>query len=108
MRVANKSIIVTGAGSGIGEGIAKRLAAEGASVVVNDINAVAGQRVVAEIVAKGGKAVFFAADVTRSQDVHALVQHAVQRFGCILLNILNAVSGGAILVTPMVEPHLPK
>jgi 3-oxoacyl-[acyl-carrier protein] reductase len=90
MRVANKSIIVTGAGSGIGEGIAKRLAAEGASVVVNDINAVAGQRVVAEIVSKGGKAVFFAADVTRSQDVNALVQHAVQRFGCLDVMVNNA------------------
>ena len=48
MRVQNKSIIVTGAGNGIGEGIAKRLAAEGGKVIVNDINEVGGQRVVAE------------------------------------------------------------
>ena len=39
MRVQDKSIIVTGAGGGIGEGIAKRLAHEGAQVIVNDINA---------------------------------------------------------------------
>ena len=39
MRLKNKSIIVTGAGSGIGEGIARRLAAEGAQVLVNDVNA---------------------------------------------------------------------
>ena len=38
MRVKNKSIIVTGAGGGIGEGIAKRLAAEGAQVLLNDIH----------------------------------------------------------------------
>ena len=54
MRVQNKSIIVTGAGNGIGEGIAKRLAQEGAQVLVNDINTTGGQRVVAEITAAGG------------------------------------------------------
>ena len=48
MRVQNKSIIVTGASNGIGEGIAKRLAQEGAQVLVNDINTTGGQRVVAE------------------------------------------------------------
>lgn len=55
MRVQNKSIIVTGAGNGIGEGIAKRLAEEGASVLVNDINTAGGQRVVAEITAAGAR-----------------------------------------------------
>ena len=45
MRLLNKSIIVTGAGGGIGEGIALRLAQEGAQVVVNDIDAGQGQRV---------------------------------------------------------------
>ena len=54
MRVNGKSIIVTGSGGGIGEGIAKRLAAEGARVIVNDINASLGERVVAEITAAGG------------------------------------------------------
>ncbi|BEP61943.1 hypothetical protein GmRootV213_24970 [Variovorax sp. V213] len=51
MHVKNKSIIVTGAGAGggIGEGIAKRLAAEAAQVLVNDINAAAGQQVVEAI-----------------------------------------------------------
>ena len=57
MRLTNKTIIVTGAGNGIGEGIAKRLAQEGARVVVNDVNAEGGQRVSAEIVAAGGQAV---------------------------------------------------
>lgn len=45
MRVQDKSIIVTGAGSGIGAGIAQRLAAEGARVIVNDIDREAGTRV---------------------------------------------------------------
>ena len=90
MRVTNKSIIVTGAGGGIGEGIAKRLAAQGASVIVNDINAAAGEKVVAEIVAAGAKASFFAADVTKSDDVKALVQAAVQRYGRLDVMVNNA------------------
>ncbi|MEO5672782.1 MAG: SDR family NAD(P)-dependent oxidoreductase, partial [Ramlibacter sp.] len=53
MRAKNKSIIVTGSGGGIGEGIAKRLAEEGAQVVVNDINPVLGEKVVAAIKAAG-------------------------------------------------------
>ncbi len=90
MRVANKSIIVTGSGGGIGEGIAKRLAAQGASVVVNDINVAAGEKVVAEIVAAGGRASFFAADVTKTDDVKALVQAAVQRYGRLDAMVNNA------------------
>ena len=90
MRVQNKSIIVTGAGSGIGEGIARRLAAEGGRVLVNDINAQAGQRVAADIRAAGGEAVFFQADVTQSRDVEAMVQETVQRFGRLDVVVNNA------------------
>ena len=90
MRVAHQSIIVTGAGNGIGEGIAKRLASEGASVTVNDINAVGGQRVVDEIVAAGGTAQFVQADVTRSAEVQALVDAAVQRYGKLDTMVNNA------------------
>ena len=79
MRLLNKSIIVTGAGSGIGEGIALRLAQEGAQVVVNDIDSSQGQRVVSSIVRAGGQASFFAADVTQSAQVKALVAHAGRR-----------------------------
>ena len=81
MRVKNKSIIVTGAGSGIGEGIARRLAAEGAQVVVNDINVAMGEKVAAAIVKAGGTASFFKADVTKSAEVKALVAAAVERYG---------------------------
>ena len=81
MRVQGKSIIVTGSGGGIGEGIARRLAEEGASVIVNDINRDLGEKVVAQINAVGGKASFFAADVTKSADMKALVEAAVQRHG---------------------------
>jgi 3-oxoacyl-[acyl-carrier protein] reductase len=90
MRILNKSIIVTGSGGGIGEGIAKRLAAEGAQVIVNDINAALGEKVVADITAAGGTASFFAADVTKSADVKALVEAAVQRYGKLDAMINNA------------------
>ena len=90
MRVNGKSIIVTGSGGGIGEGIAKRLAAEGAQVLVNDINTKLGENVVAQIIALGGTASFFAADVTRSADVKALVAAAVQRYGKLDAMVNNA------------------
>ena len=90
MRVNQKSIIVTGAGNGIGEGIAKRLAAEGARVLVNDINEAGGQRVVAEITAAGGTAAFFKADVTRSDEVKALVDEAVRLYGKLDAMVNNA------------------
>lgn len=90
MRVQNKSIIVTGAGGGIGKGIALRLAQEGAHVIVNDISAALGDDVVREITAAGGRAAFFAADVTRFADVKALVDEAVRQFGRLDVVINNA------------------
>jgi 3-oxoacyl-[acyl-carrier protein] reductase len=90
MRLKGKSIIVTGAGGGIGEGIAKRLAAEGAHVIVNDINVALGEKVVGEILRAGGDAAFFAADVTQSADVKALVDAAVKRHGKLDVMVNNA------------------
>ncbi|MDP2254513.1 MAG: SDR family oxidoreductase [Polaromonas sp.] len=90
MRVKDKSIIVTGSGGGIGEGIARRLAAEGAQVIVNDIHVALGEQVVAAIVKAGGTASFFAADVTKSAEVKALVDAAVQRYGRLDVMVNNA------------------
>ncbi|MES2245125.1 MAG: SDR family oxidoreductase [Pseudomonadota bacterium] len=90
MRLQDKSIIVTGSGGGIGEGIAKRLAAEGAKVIVNDINTALGEKVVADIVKAGGTASFFAADVTKTAEVKALVAAAVQRYGKLDVMVNNA------------------
>lgn len=90
MRVQGKSIIVTGAGGGIGEGIARRMAEQGGHVIVNDINAALGEKVAADIVKAGGKASFFAADVTKSADVKALVAAAVERHGKLDVMVNNA------------------
>ena len=88
MRVQDKSIIVTGAGGGIGEGIARRLAAEGAAVIVGDINPALGEQVTADIQAAGGRARYVAADVTRGDDWQRLVA-AAQEFGGQLDVVVN-------------------
>ena len=85
MRLEGKVAIVTGAGSGFGEGIARRFAQEGAKVVVNDINAAGGERVAREI---GAGATFVHADVTRASDWAALVAAAVA-FGGRLDTVVN-------------------
>jgi 3-oxoacyl-[acyl-carrier protein] reductase len=90
MRAQDKVIIVTGSGGGIGEGIAKRLAEQGAKVIVNDIQTALGEKVVADIRAAGGQAIFVAADVTRTADVQALVQAAVTHFGRLDAMVNNA------------------
>jgi len=90
MRVQGKSIIVTGAGGGIGEGIAKRLAQEGGKVIVCDINPEGGQRVTGDIQAAGGNASFFQADVANSAQVKALVDEALRLHGRLDVVVNNA------------------
>ena len=90
MRLKNKSIIVTGAGSGIGEGIAKRLAEEGAAIVVNDLVPAGAQRVCDEINALGGRACVVPADVTRNEEMKRLVDSALQQFGRLDVMVNNA------------------
>ena len=87
MRLKDKVAIVTGAGSGFGAGIARRFAAEGARVLLNDIDAAGGERVAAEL---GGSAKFVQGDVTRSADWERAVQAATAAFGRLDIVVNNA------------------
>jgi 3-oxoacyl-[acyl-carrier protein] reductase len=90
VRLSNKVAIVTGAGSGFGEGIATRFAQEGAKVVVNDIDAVSAARVARAIAGAGGQASAKQADVTKDADVAALVAHALATYGDLHVVVNNA------------------
>ncbi|MCB0252046.1 MAG: SDR family NAD(P)-dependent oxidoreductase, partial [Anaerolineae bacterium] len=77
-QLSNKIAIVTGAGSGFGEGIARAYVAEGAKVVLTDINAAAVERVAKEL---GENAVSHTCDVANRAQVQALVDHCVATWG---------------------------
>ncbi len=79
--LAGRRAIVTGAASGIGRATAELLAAEGASVVLADVNGEAGEAVAGGIRAAGGTAVFVRCDVTASADCAKAVDTAVREFG---------------------------
>jgi 3-oxoacyl-[acyl-carrier protein] reductase len=90
-KLAGKVAIVTGASKGIGAGIAKQLAAEGASVVVNYASSKEGaDRVVSEISKKGGKAVVVQADVSKPVEVDRLFTEAKKAFGRLDILVNNA------------------
>ena len=90
----DRTALVTGAGSGIGETVAKQLAAEGANVVASDINEDAAKRVVSEIEEAGGKASAFKHDTASKEDNKAAVEHAVNTYGALHFAVNNAGIGG--------------
>ncbi len=90
MRLENKIAIVTGAASGFGAGIARRFAAEGARVVVNDLNEAGAAAMAAEINASGGRAAACAGDVARDADVARVVRFALEEFGGLHIVVNNA------------------
>jgi 3-oxoacyl-[acyl-carrier protein] reductase len=90
-KLSNKVAVVTGASKGIGASIAKGLAAEGASVVVNYSSSKEGaDRVVADITAKGGKAVAIQGDVAKAKDVQRLFGETKKAFGRLDVLVNNA------------------
>ncbi|UQN15551.1 SDR family NAD(P)-dependent oxidoreductase [Gulosibacter sp. ACHW.36C] len=95
MSFAGRVALVTGAGSGIGEAIAKELAAQGVKVVVSDINEDGANRVVDEIAGAGGTAVAFVANTAVKEDSEKSVAFAIETYGKLNYAVNNAGIGGA-------------
>ena len=100
MRFQDKVVVVTGAAQGIGEAYARALAAEGAAVVVADLNEESGAKVVASINAEsigdGGRAIFVPCDVSSAESAEALVARTVEELGGIDHLVNNAAIYGAM------------
>lgn len=86
-QLLNKIAIITGAGGGFGEGIAQAYVAEGANIIVADINGDAARKVASAL---GAQASAFTCDVSNKEQVQALVQHCVETFGIPDIVINNA------------------
>ncbi|PXV91626.1 3-oxoacyl-[acyl-carrier-protein] reductase [Lachnotalea glycerini] len=88
MRLENKVAIVTGAGRGLGKGIAKKLAQEGAKVILADMEPAI--EAIAEIEADGGTVSAFQVNVANQEEVKALISYAIDKFGSLDIMVNNA------------------
>jgi len=98
--LSEKVAIVTGAARGMGYAVAKRLAAGGANVVINDIDAEAAARAASDLHSLGHKALALPGDVTSGHDVDRLVARAVDDYGEVHILINNA---GMLRPTPVID-----
>lgn len=100
MGFKNKVAIVTGSARGIGEATAWAFAKRGATAVIVDINGEGAEKVAADIRAKGHNAIAFTVDVSKKNDVEAMVEQVFEKYGHIDILVNNAfVSGGYAIVT---------
>src|SRR3979490_521788 len=102
LRMKDKVAIVTGAASGIGEAIARRFCEEGAIVLLSDVQVDKGEAVAREL----PRSIFVRADVTREEEVAALVDQARTRFGRLDCMVNNAgMAGGGGRITPISDEY---
>ncbi len=90
MKLDGKVAIATGSGRGIGAAIARKLAAEGATITVNALHFETASRVAQEIQDQGGRAIAFKADVSQRAEVQDLVEKTLETFGNIHILVNNA------------------
>ncbi|MFT5303685.1 MAG: NAD(P)-dependent dehydrogenase (short-subunit alcohol dehydrogenase family) [Mariniblastus sp.] len=98
MKLANRVAIVTGAAKGIGAAIAQRFGAEGAHVVVVDIDETGAQRTSDAIQSAGGKSIVVIADVSSESDVERLFETTINEYGAV-----NVLVNNAGLISPMLH-----
>ena len=94
-RLVGRTAIVTGGGQGVGLGIARRLADEGANVVIAARRALTGDPAAEQIRAAGGSAVCIVTDITVREQVQRCVDETVERFGSLEIMVHNAIGGAA-------------
>ncbi len=90
MRLEGKTAIVTGGANGIGAGCVRRLAAEGADVVIADIDVAGGQTLAAELSAAPGRVIYVESDITQRPAVEALFATSLEAFGAVDILVNNA------------------
>lgn len=100
MSIEGKVALVTGAGQGIGRGIALRLAKDGADIAIADLNEEKMRAVADEVRALGRKATIFKADVTKRDDVYAAIDHAEKELGGFDIIVNNA---GIAQIQPLAD-----
>ncbi|MCM3716398.1 glucose 1-dehydrogenase [Alkalihalobacillus oceani] len=94
MRLEKKVVLITGSGSGIGRSTAKLFAAEGAKLIINDLSKEDGEATVQAIREEGGEAIFIQADVTKADEVEAMINEATDKLGAIDVLFNNAGISG--------------
>jgi NAD(P)-dependent dehydrogenase (short-subunit alcohol dehydrogenase family) len=92
MRMKDKVAIITGAGSGIGEATALLFAEEGAKVVVADIDPVGGEKTVAAICGKKGKALFVGVDISKEESAEKITQETLKAFSRVDILVNSAAT----------------
>ncbi|MEJ2737215.1 MAG: SDR family oxidoreductase [Anaerolineae bacterium] len=93
LELENKRVLVTGSTSGIGEGIARRFAQEGATVIIHGRRSEAAERVAAEIRRDGGRAIIVLGDLSQDEEVARIVEIAQAELGGVDILVNNAASG---------------
>jgi NAD(P)-dependent dehydrogenase (short-subunit alcohol dehydrogenase family) len=101
MRLAGLTIVVTGAGQGLGRAFARAFAAEGARIVIAELKPETGSSATEEVLASGGEAIFVQTDVTSVASADAMVARAIEAFGRLDVLVNNAAIYDGLHVAPL-------